>query len=81
MPKYIQPIKVNGKRRYAVFSTITMSFHTKLYPNLKSIRKHYPKLPCKKKALLGRQGKNGSVEAHMKVYRISPKALEKYRVK
>jgi len=84
MPKYIQPVKVHGKRRYAVFSTITMSFHSKLYPNLRAIRKQYPKLPCKRKALQGTgygSRRGGLVKVAMPVYTIKAKDWKKFAVK
>lgn len=80
MPRYIQPIKVNGKRRYAVFSTIVMKFMSPVFPSLRAIRKKYPKMPCKRKALSARKRADGSIEAFMKVYRIMPHDLERFKV-
>jgi len=73
MPRYIQPVKVGNKRYYAVFSTIVMDFTSRLYPDLKSIKKAYPRLRVRRKTLKGRRLPNGRIEVSMTVYRVTPK--------
>jgi len=44
MPKAIQPVYCvsDGKRYYAVFSTVTMSFHTPFYKSPRTLRRLHP---------------------------------------
>ncbi len=73
MPKYIQPILIDGRRYYAVFSTISMDFLTPLYPSVKDLKKAHPeyrRLKVVDKVIRGRFNEDGSIEVYLPVYKI-----------